>query len=285
MARKALGRGLSSLIREVEVAPAAGLDQIPVEAIDPNPFQPRRSFPEDTLKELADSIHTSGVVQPVLLRRSQAAEDRYQLIAGERRWRAARLAGLEAIPAVVREMGDRETLELALTENLLREDLNPLEVANSYQSLQQSFHLSHEEIAEHLGVNRSTVTNALRLLRLPVPVQAMLSDGEISAGHARALAGLEDEKTILRIAHQVVEKGLSVRQTEEVIATPAVEPARRVPKVAPRIDPNIRAAVLELERTLGTKVRIVGNGTRGRIEIKYFSAEDLSRLYDWITRR
>jgi ParB family chromosome partitioning protein len=284
MSRKALGRGLSSLIREVETAPAAGLEQIPVEAIDPNPFQPRRAFPEETLRELSDSIRTSGVVQPVLLRRADA-EGRFQLIAGERRWRAARLAGLEAVPAVIREMGDREALELALTENLLREDLNPLEVARSYQLLQQNFHLSHEEIAAHLGVNRTTVTNALRLLRLPEAVQSMLTDGEISAGHARALAGLEDEKTVIRIARQVVDKGLSVRQTEELIATPAVEPARRIPKGAPRIDPNIRAAVLELERTLGTRVRIVGNGARGRIEIKYFSAEDLSRLYDWIVRR
>ncbi len=284
MSRKALGRGLSSLIREVETAPAAGLEQIPVEAIDPNPFQPRRAFPEETLRELSDSIRTSGVVQPVLLRRA-GAEGRFQLIAGERRWRAARLAGLEAMPAVIREMGDRETLELALTENLLREDLNPLEVARSYQLLQQNFHLSHEEIAEHLGVNRTTVTNSLRLLRLPEAVQAMLEDGEISAGHARALAGLEDEKTVVRIARHVVKKGLSVRQTEELIATPAIELARRVPKAAPKIDPNIRAAVLELERTLGTRVRIVGNGTHGRIEIKYFSADDLSRLYDWIVRR
>ena len=284
MSRKALGRGLSSLIREVEAATPAGLEQIPVEAIEPNPFQPRRAFPEETLKELSDSIRTSGIVQPVLLRPA-GGEGRFQLIAGERRWRAARLAGLAAGPAVIREMGDRETLELALTENLLREDLNPLEVARSYQLLQQNFRLSHEEIAVHLGVNRTTVTNALRLLRLPEAVQNMLKDGDISAGHARALAGLEDEKVILRIARQVVQKGLSVRQTEELISTPAIQPAKRVPRAAPRIDPNIRAAVLELERTLGTRVRIVGNGTRGRIEIKYFSAEDLSRLYDWIVRR
>jgi ParB family chromosome partitioning protein len=284
MSRKALGRGLSSLIREVETAPAAGLEQVSVEAIDPNPFQPRRAFPEETLRELSDSVRTSGVVQPVLLRRA-GAEGRFQLIAGERRWRAARLAGLEAVPAVIREMGDRETLELALTENLLREDLNPLEVARSYLLLQQNFRLSHEEIAEHLGVNRTTVTNALRLLRLPQSVQAMLEDGEISAGHARALAGLEDEKTVTRIARQIVDKGLSVRQTEELISTPAIQPAKRVPKAAPRIDPNIRAAVLDLERTLGTRVRIVGNGMHGRIEIKYFSGEDLSRLFDWIMRR
>jgi ParB family transcriptional regulator, chromosome partitioning protein len=283
MPRKALGRGLSSLLREVESAPAAGLEQVPIEAIAPNPFQPRRAFPDGALQELAQSIRASGVVQPVLLRR-EAAEGRFLLIAGERRWRAARLAGLEAVPAVVREMGDREALELALTENLLREELNPLEVARAYQLLQQNFHLSHEEIAEHLGINRSTVTNALRLLRLPETVQTMLANGEISAGHARALAGLDDEKAVIRIARQIVAKGLSVRQTEELLATPAVGPGKPVPKAAARMDPNIRAAVLELERTLGTRVRIVGNATRGRIEIKYFSGEDLSRLYDLIMR-
>jgi ParB family transcriptional regulator, chromosome partitioning protein len=284
MPRKALGRGLSSLLREVEAAPAAGLDQVPVGAIDPNPFQPRHAFPEESLKELAESIRASGVVQPILVRRAVVAEGRFQLIAGERRWRAARLAGLESVPAVVREIGDREALELALTENLLREELNPLEVAGAYQSLQQNFHLSHEEIAEHLGVNRSTITNSLRLLRLPAAVQEMLSNRELSAGHARALAALDDESTAIRIARQVIARGLSVRQTEDLIASPSVEPARRTPKPAAKIDPNIRAAVLELERTLGTRVRIVGNAARGRIEIRYFSAEDLNRLYDWILR-
>jgi ParB family transcriptional regulator, chromosome partitioning protein len=284
MPRKALGRGLSSLLREVETTVAAGLEQVPVGAIDPNPFQPRRAFPEESLSELADSIRASGMVQPVLLRRTEAVEGRFQLIAGERRWRAARQAGLESVPAVVRELGDREALELALTENLLREELNPLEVARAYQTLQQNFGLSHEEIAGHLGVNRSTVTNTLRLLRLPASVQEFVADGRLSAGHARALAGLEDVKTITQLARQIVEKGLSVRQAEELVAGITAQPASRAVKPAAKIDPNMRAAVLELERTLGTKVRIVGNSVRGRIEIKYFSAEDLNRLYEWIVR-
>lgn len=284
MPRKALGRGLSSLLREVETTTASGLEQIPVEALDPNPFQPRRSFPDETLRELADSIRASGVVQPILVRRQEAVEGRFQLIAGERRWRAARLAGLETVPGLVRELTDREALELALTENLLRDDLNPLEVARAYQMLQQSFHLSHEEIAARLGLTRSTVTNTLRLLSLPAPVQEMLSQGEISAGHARALAGLDDAQTINLLARQVVKKGLSVRQTEELVSSSSVQPARRGSKPEARIDPNIRAAVIELERTLGTRVRIVGNATRGRIEIKYFSGEDLNRLFEWIAR-
>lgn len=284
MPRKALGRGLSSLLREVETTAAAGLERVPVDSIDPNPLQPRRTFTDESLQELVDSIRASGVVQPILLRRLEGAEGRFQLIAGERRWRAARRVGLESIPAVVREIEDRQALELALTENLMREDLNPLEVAHAYKVLQENFHASHEEIAAHLGVNRSTVTNTLRLLRLPAEVQEMLSTGKLSAGHARALAGLDDEKTVSLIARQIVQKQLSVRQTEELVASYSAQPERRAPKTETRIDPNIRAAVLELERTLGTRVRIVGNATRGQIEIKYFSGEDLNRLFEWITR-
>jgi ParB family transcriptional regulator, chromosome partitioning protein len=284
MPRKALGRGLSSLIREVESAPPAGLDTIPVSAIDPNPFQPRQSFSEDSLKELADSIRASGVVQPILVRRAPA-EGRFQLIAGERRLRAARMAGLENIPAVKRDMDDLQALEMALTENLLRQDLNPLEVARAYEGLQKNFNLSHEEIAEHLGVSRSAITNTLRLLRLPGAVQEMLSDGRLSAGHARALAAIESADRILKLARLIVSKGLSVRQTEELVATPATESTQGKQEPAQRIDPNVRAAVLELERALGTKVRIVGNASKGRIEIRYFSPEDLNRLYDWILRR
>ncbi len=284
MPRKALGRGLSSLIREVEATPSAGLDSIPVSAVDPNPFQPRQTFAEESLRELADSIRASGVVQPILVRRT-AAEGRFQLIAGERRLRAARLAGLENIPAVTRELDDRQALELALTENLLRQDLNPLEVARAYEGLQKNFHLSHEEIAEHLGVSRSGITNTLRLLRLPGAVQEMLSDGRISAGHARALAAIDDAERVVKLAKLIVSKGLSVRQTEELVATPMAELAHEPPKPVARVDPNVRAAVLELERALGTKVKIVGSASKGRIEIRYFSAEDLNRLYEWIIRK
>jgi ParB family chromosome partitioning protein len=285
MSRKALGRGLSSLIREVESTPTTGLDMIPVEAIDPNPLQPRQTFPEENLRALADSIRASGVVQPVLVRRSKSAEGRYELIAGERRWRAARLVGLQHIPAVLRELDDRQTLELALTENLLREDLNPLEVARAYEALQKAFSLSHEEIAEHLGVSRSAITNTLRLLRLPSQVQEMLGNGQLSAGHARALIVVENPAQIIKLAKLIVAKGLSVRQTEDLVAGPTAKTSASASKPSARMDPNVRAAVLELERALGTRVKIVGNAQKGKIEIRYFSAEDLSRLYDWIMRR
>jgi len=282
MTRKALGRGLNALLREVEQA-ATGLEQVPVFLIDASPFQPRRSFPEESLKELADSIRANGLVQPVLLRRS---DSRYQLIAGERRWRAAQTAGLEKIPAIVRELSDREALELALAENLLREDLNPIDVARAFEVLQQQYRLSHEEIAERLGVNRSTVTNTLRLLRLPVPVQEMLVDGQLTFGHARALLALESGPVQTRLAKMISKQGLSVRQVEGMVALRQVQAAgKKLHAIEPKLDPNTRAAILEMERVLGTRVRIVGTEGKGRIEVSYFSPEDLNRIYDWIVRK
>ena len=281
MTRKALGRGLSALLQEVESQPAAS-QEIEVELIDPNPLQPRRDFPEETLKELAGSIRASGIVQPILVRKAGV---RYQLVAGERRLRAAGQAGLKLIPAVVRDLTDRDALELALTENLLREDLNPLEVARGYEALQERFQLTHEEIAARLGTNRSTVTNALRLLRLSASVQAMITSKAISPGHARALLGLDSPTAQANLAQLIVKRGLSVRQVESLVAPGGQE--RRIEKKEasqPQIDPNTRAAILELERALGTRVRIVGDGARGRIEISYFSAEDLDRIYGLIVR-
>jgi ParB family chromosome partitioning protein len=283
MTRKALGRGLNALLQTVESA-TADLEQVPVGLIDPSPFQPRRGFPESSLAELADSIRASGVVQPILVRRSAPAEGRYQLVVGERRWRAARLAGLEAVPAIIRELTDQDALELALTENLLRQDLNPLEVARAYQVLQEKYHLSHDQIAERLGINRSSVTNTLRLLRLPPAVQRMLSKDEITYGHARALLGLDSEAAQVQLAARIARQGLSVRQVENMVASRGARPA--APKTAAKAptDPNVRAATLELERRLGTRVRILGDGRRGKIEISYFSPQDLNRIYDLIVK-
>ena len=283
MSRKALGRGLSALLQEVETRPT-GVEEIQLDLIDPNPLQPRREFPKAALEELAASIRSSGVVQPVLLRRADA---RYQLVAGERRWRAARLAGLASVPAVIRDLSDGEALELALTENLLREDLNPLEVARAYEILQQRFELTHEEIAERLGATRSNVTNTLRLLKLPSSVQEMIVDGQLSMGHARALITLDSHAAQARFAGLIVKQGLSVRQVETMVAvhTSKKPPAKPKPLAeSDSLDPNTRAAVLELERVLGTRVKIVGGQTRGRIEISYFSQEDLRRIYDLIIR-
>jgi ParB family chromosome partitioning protein len=279
MTRKALGRGLNALLQTVESA-TSGLEQVPLDRIDPSPFQPRRAFSEDSLAELAGSIRASGVVQPILVRRNALAGDRYQLVVGERRWRAASLAGLETVPAIIRELTDQDALELALTENLLRQDLNPLDVARAYQALQEKYHLSHEQIAERLGLNRSSVTNTLRLLRLPPAVQEMLSKDEITYGHARALLGLNSEALQTQLASRIARQGLSVRYVENMVASRGVKPAGQKTASRPPIDPNVRAAALELERRLGTRVKILGDGRRGKIEISYFSAQDLNRIYE-----
>jgi ParB family chromosome partitioning protein len=281
MTRKALGRGLSALLREAEAPTPVGLESIPIDQIDANPFQPRRAFPDSGLKELADSLRASGLVQPILVRR---ADDRFQLVVGERRWRAASLAGMESIPAVIRDLGDREALELALTENLVREDLNPIEAAHGLRTLQEKHGLTHEEIADRLGLNRSTVTNTLRLLRLPEEVQLLLQEGKISAGHARAILSLKSEAEQTKLARLVADKGLSVREAEAYAAWEP-PPAGAVAGTEDKLDPNVRAAILELERTLGTRVKIVGSPESGRIEIRYYSAEDLNRIFEWITRR
>ncbi len=280
MTRKALGRGLNALLQETESSPSAsGLGQVPLNLIDPNPFQPRTQLPEDALEELANSIRSSGLIQPILIR---PAGGRYQLVAGERRWRAAAKAGLEKVPAVIREIADTEALELALAENLLREALNPLEIARAYERLQQEFHLTHEQIAERLGVNRSTVTNTLRLLGLSPVVQTLLMEDKISAGHARALLAVDSPQMQARLAQAVIEKGLSVRNLENLVAPRTRAQGKKESKPDPGVDPNLRAAVLELERALGTRVKVVGSERRGKIEISYFSGEDLSRIYDRI---
>ena len=284
MTRKALGRGLNALLQTVETA-ATGLEHVRLELIDPSPFQPRREFPDESLAELAASIRTSGVIQPILVRRNVPAEGRFQLVVGERRWRAARLAGLETLPAVVRELADQDALEFALAENLLRRDLNPIEVAHAYQALQDEFHLNHEQVAERLGINRSSVSNMLRLLRLPTAVQEMISNEEITYGHARALLALDSEAAQLQLARRIAQQGLSVRDVESLVAPRQVKQPEGTSQPKPPIDPNVRAAAQELERTLGTRVKIRGDRQRGAIEISYFSAEDLNRIYDLIVRQ
>jgi len=286
MKRKALGKGLSSLIPSSIVkvpAPATAITQsrpaefrVEVSRIRPNPRQPRRTFDEAGLDELASSMKHQGLLQPVVVR--PTTDGRFELIAGERRWRAAQRAGIHQIPAVVRDVPDEKLLELALIENLQREELNPIEEAEAYRILVDDLELTQNEIAERVGKQRTTVANALRLLNLPELVKDMVRDRRISMGHARALLALEDARAIEALAQTIVAEGLSVREVETRAKRPAGTKPRPGRPTKP-IDPNVAAAESTLQRVLGTKVRIVGSGSVGRVEVHYHSSDELDRVY------
>ncbi len=272
--RRGLGRGLEALLPPA--ASAEGMKRIELSRIDPSPHQSRRHFHTEGMAELAGSIKLHGVIQPSV---GRSNGQRYVLIAGERRWRACALAGLTTVPAIVRDVQDNELPELTLIENIQREDLNPIEMAVAFSRLGREHQLSHEQIASRTGKDRATVTNVLRLLRLPDEVRRRVASGELSMGHARALLALPDEAAQKALAARIVAQGLSVRQTE------ALTSPRRVSKPKPVAvipDPNVRAAVQDMERALGTRVRMVGKGKRGKIEIEYYSQQDLDRIYSVI---
>lgn len=284
--KRALGKGLSALLPNrpeaaaaTESEPGSGLLHLSIEQIEPNPLQPRAVFQADRLNELAQSIRENGIIQPLVVRK---AGDRFQLIAGERRWRAARLAGLDKVPVVVQEFAEDRLMEVALVENIQREDLNPIEVAQAFERLNKQFKLSHEQIAQRTGKDRTTVTNLLRLLKLPGDIQILLAEHRLSTGHARALLGLEDPEAQIEVAGRITSEGLSVRQVER-LAQRMNEPREAKPAEEAVVDPNVRAAIQELERKLGTRVRIVPKSEqRGRIEIEYYSIDDLTRIYEMI---
>jgi ParB family transcriptional regulator, chromosome partitioning protein len=283
--RKALGRGLASLLPTRPAAapppepaprPAESVAQVSIDLIDPNPVQPREVFQADRLHELAQSIIANGIIQPLVLRRRN---ERYQLIAGERRWRAAKMAGLDTVPAVIREIDDDRLLEVSLIENIQREDLNAIESAHAFDRLSREFKLTHEEIARRTGKDRATITNILRLLRLPEDVQQLLAERKIAMGHARALLGLPTEETQRDLAQRAASHGLSVRQVEQLVQR-LLEPPPPKSQEPPPQDPNVKVAIEDLERALGTRVRIVQkNEQRGRIEVDYYSQDDLHRIY------
>jgi ParB family chromosome partitioning protein len=275
--RRALGKGLSALIPGAEGADASALE-IPLAELESNPLQPRRRFEPTALEELAATIRTHGVLTPVVVRR---AAHGYQVVAGERRVRAARLAGLTRIPAIVKEASNAQALEMALVENLQREDLNPLEAAEAYRRLVEDFGLTQEDVAGRLGRDRSSVANALRLLRLPRRLREDLAAGILSEGHARALLGLEKAADQLRARDLVVKRGLTVRATEALVRRLRRETSGHGGR--PRTgDPNLQALEDQLRVALGTKVRIVRNGKRGTLEISFFSDEDLTRVVELI---
>ncbi|MFN7924079.1 MAG: ParB/RepB/Spo0J family partition protein [Bryobacteraceae bacterium] len=295
--RRALGRGLSTLLPTKPAAPptlqqeeppplpqpAPATRHLSIDLIDANPIQPRTVFQQDRLRELADSIRANGIIQPLIVRRKL---DRFELIAGERRWRAARLAGLTEVPVVVQELADDKLLEVSLIENIQREDLNPIEVAIAYDRLAREHKLSHEEIGRRTGKDRATITNMIRLLKLPPEVQLLLAEHRLSMGHARAILGLNDPALQRSVADQAAAEGQSVRQVERIVQKhnePRGDDAVEETPEKPKVDPNVKAAVETLEKVLGTRVRIVEKSTeRGRIEIDYFSPDDLDRIYSLI---
>jgi len=282
--RPALGRGLSALIPtapavEPPARPREGArpSELDVDLLVPNPKQPRQHIEESHLEELAQSIRSHGMIQPIVVRR---VENRNEIVAGERRWRAAQRAGLLKVPVVFREVADEKLLEIALIENIQREDLNPIEEAQAYRRLTDELGLSQEQVSAAVGKDRATIANYIRLLRLPAEIRNDLVAGSLAMGHARALLALSDEAAQRRIARDVVARQLSVRETEVLVkreTTPRVAPPPR------RADPNTRAAEEQLKLALGTRVTILRKGKGGRIEIQFGSEDELQRLYEHLT--
>lgn len=280
MTRKPLGRGLGALLSAEQTISGEGSHEVAIDAIGPSTMQPRTRFDAAKLEELAKSIKANGVVQPLLVRRKGAG---YELIAGERRWRAAQLAGLSHVPIVLRDVPDEKVLELALIENIQREDLNAIEEAQAYRKLIDTIGLTQESLADRIGRDRSYITNYLRLLRLPSDIQRLIEEAKLSTGHARTLLGTSDTDMQRRIARRIIERGLSVRETERIVRDldrgDAASKARTVK--SRDADPNVRAAETKLRRHLGTQVKIIQNknGDGGRIEIEFYNRGDLERLF------
>jgi ParB family chromosome partitioning protein len=280
--RPALGRGLSALIPEAAPPPPRERDsgspvELDLDLLTPNPRQPRTHIDEAPLEDLAQSIRANGVIQSIVVRKVGA---RYEIVAGERRWRAAQRAGLLKVPVVVREIPDDKLLEIALIENIQREDLNPIEEAQAYRRLADELQMTQEQIAAAVGKDRATVANVMRLLRLPDELRNDLASGALTIGHARALLALDNDAAQRRIGRDVIARGLSVRETESLVrhaAAPAPSPE------PPKIDPNTRAAEDRLKVALGTRTRIVRRGKGGRIEIEFRDEDELQRIFEALT--
>jgi len=279
--RKALGRGLSALLGTPEPEPSS-LREIDIDRILPNAKQPRKNFDEDGLNELADSIRAHGVIQPIVVEPLQ--DGFYQIVAGERRWRASQRAGLIRVPAVIRDLVTESSLEIALIENLQREDLNPIEEAQAYEKLISDLGLTQEEVAGRVGKNRATITNMLRLLRLPAEVQLWISENKLSIGHAKVLLSLVEPGAILDAARKIIQGGISVRQSEALVSRILKRSDKKDVAVEESVDPNVVAAIHSLEQVLGTKVTIHESGGKGRVELHFFSSEEMNRLYDGLMR-
>jgi ParB family chromosome partitioning protein len=281
VSRKALGKGLDALIPDLKkdtLVSQGGAVELDIDDIAPNPYQPRTTMSEVSLDDLRQSISEKGVLQPVIVRQKAG---RYELVAGERRLRAAKLAQLKRIPAVVKQVSDSEALEIALVENLQREDLNPIDEARGYKELIKRFNLTQEQLAKKIAKDRSTIANVLRLLNLPNAVRKGLEEGRISVGHARALLGLDEPKQIENVYRMILHRGLSVRQVEAAVRRRLRSKTRRNKGTA-RVDPELTRIEEDLMHKLGTRVRVVSRGGHGKIEIEFYSNDDLSRILEAI---
>jgi ParB family chromosome partitioning protein len=275
--RPALGRGLSALIPDAPAPAAERALDVDLDLLRPNPTQPRTTIDDARIEELARSIKANGVIQPIVVRKAGSG---YEIIAGERRWRASQRAGLLKVPVVVRDVPDDRLLAVALIENIQREDLNPIEEAQAYRRLSDEYRLTQEQIAEAVGKDRSSIANFIRLLKLPREVRENLSAGSLSMGHARALLALPDENGQLRLSREIVARNLSVRETEAMVKKEA-EPS--APRPEPEKDVHTRAAEEKLRFALGTRVRIVRKGKGGRIEVDFGNEDELHRIYEQLT--
>ena len=284
MTRKPLGRGLGALLSAEGINESTETRELDPAQIEPCPVQPRTRFDDTSLKELADSIKANGVVQPLLVRRVGQG---FELVAGERRLRAAKLAGLASVPVLIRDIPDEKLLEIALVENIQRESLNPIEEAQSYKKLIESVGLTQETLGARVGRDRSYITNYLRLLRLPDDVQSLVQDGSLSTGHARALLGIPEPNKQREFARKIVKQGLSVRQTEELIRRTGsqLEKTHASGKAGTASDPNVRALEVRLRRELGTQVRIIpkAGADQGVLQLEYYSLSDLDRIIERLT--
>ena len=287
MEKRGLGRGLGALIPEREIEehsqgsiPKEHIRYLPVEQIKPNPYQPRENFDSQSLEELVASIKEKGIIQPIIVRHSASG---YELIAGERRWRAAKSLNLKEIPVIVRQAKDEESLELALIENIQRQNLSPIEEAHAYKHLMEQFGFTQEKIAQTVGKARASVANTLRLLKLPLEIQEMLKKGQLSFGHGKVLLELEDVQKQLALSRQIVSKSLSVRELENLVFQHhKARPAKVVSET--RKLPHLKAIEEELRQILGTKVKIASGPKRGTMHIEFYSQEDLERIYNQIRK-
>lgn len=288
MTQKGLGKGIKALLEDFDLVEESKIKYVKLDLLKPNPNQPRKRFSESSLSELAQSIKEKGILQPIIVRER---DDHYEIIAGERRWRASKLAGLEEVPVIIRnDIGDLESLELALIENIQREDLNPIELATAYNELIEKYNLTQDDLAKIVGKSRSAIANTLRLLKLPVKVKEYIIQGILSEGHGRALLSLENENEIESLAKECIEKNLSVRELEEIISfrKSSYFPEKNVSRETKTNETknqdlvNIEEDFME---SLGTKVSVIGNLNKGKIIINYYSREDLERIYSIITKR